>query len=110
MNKSSKLLLLAALLSKDNTISNNGKGFLKGEMPSKRPRFGSSRNSAVRALSLAAELILRKDERILALLDVFEEQGEGDTTFLDSINEIIGEFGSCVPETRSNSPDKSCRL
>ena len=57
-------LLLSTLLAKDGIISNNGKCFLK-------------------------ELILRRDPRLIELLDSFESRDAGDTTFIESIHDLI---------------------
>lgn len=59
-----KLLLLIALLAKDRIISANGSSFLK-------------------------ELILRRDNRLIALLERFETKEAGDNTFLETIHDLI---------------------
>jgi hypothetical protein len=55
----------AALLAKDQIISNNAKAFLK-------------------------ELILRRDTRISELLEKFETKEADNTTFVDSLHDLIG--------------------
>eukprot|EP01041_Mallomonas_annulata_P000761 gene761-1448_t len=64
MTDPAKLLLLAALLSKDRIISCNAKSFLK-------------------------ELILRRDPRLLDLLKRFESKETGDNAFMEKIHELI---------------------
>jgi SAM-dependent methyltransferase len=64
LTEPAKLLLLAALLTNDKIISNNGKSFLK-------------------------ELILRRDSRLGVLLKAFEEQNSGDSAFLETLHDLI---------------------
>jgi SAM-dependent methyltransferase len=64
LTEPAKLLLLAALLTNDRIISNNGKSFLK-------------------------ELILRRDSRLGVLLQAFEGQNSGDSAFLETLHDLI---------------------
>lgn len=71
MTDPAKLLLLAALLSKDRIISSNAKSFLK-------------------------ELILRRDPRLLDLLRRFESKETGDNAFMESIHDLIEDESSAL--------------
>mmetsp|Transcript_36292 Transcript_36292/g.62622 ORF Transcript_36292/g.62622 Transcript_36292/m.62622 type:complete len:701 (-) Transcript_36292:44-2146(-) len=64
LTEPAKLLLLSALLTNDSIISNNGKAFLK-------------------------EMILRRDTRAAVLLKRFEVQNSGDSSFLESLHDLI---------------------
>jgi len=83
LTEPAKLLLLASLLAKDRIITENGKAFLK-------------------------ELILRRDPRLLLLLQAFETKDTQDAAFLDTIYRLIEEeayrlytelFAECSLET-----------
>ena len=65
-----KLLLLASLLAKDRIITENGKAFLKGAHVFACDALSRRRNQRARAR--VPELILRRDPRLLSLLNTFE--------------------------------------
>lgn len=67
LTQPAKLLLLAALLAKDNVISQNSKSFLK-------------------------ELALRRDDRLVSLLADFESKQTEDAVFLEKIHDAIGKL------------------
>ena len=41
---------------------------------------------------MSLELILRRDSRLISLLQRFESKETGDTTFLDQIHNLIGKY------------------
>ncbi len=64
LSEPAKLLLLATLLAKQGTITNNAKSFLK-------------------------EMVLRRDMKLSALMAKFESKDEADVEFLEQLHEII---------------------
>jgi hypothetical protein len=78
----------AALLTNDRIISNNGKAFLKGTCTTSLVYGVIACLTVLRPRSLP-ELILRRDSRIAHLLKSFEGRGTADSSFLESLHELI---------------------
>ena len=71
LTEPAKLLLLTSLLTGDNIISNNARSFLK-------------------------ELILRRDARLIPLLQKFEAKDTGDGAFLEATHDLIAEEANAL--------------